>query len=203
MTGATQDRPARTRTARAQGGGLTVAGRAALLAALVGLAGVFVTVVAGGFGVLAVGAVLGYFILALGLFNGHGPMTSIGLAVVALTAGVAVDDRAGGVVAVVGLVALGVAASAALVAADASWWLRRDAQVDLGVAAGLLRTLGPAWLAGAVLGALAIAVAHQGRISIWLLPAGILAAALLTLVLGVVTRNRHRRIDQVDRRFSR
>jgi hypothetical protein len=183
---------------------MTVAGRAALLSGVIGAAGVFLVVVAAGLGVLLVGVVIGFLGFALGLFHGHGPLTSLGLAVVALTAGVAVDDGAGGLVALIGLVGIGVAASAALVAADASWWLRRDARIDLEVASGLARTLGPAWGVGAVLGAGAILMSRHARITIWLLPAGILATAGLTAVLGLVTRSRHRRPDpQADRRYGR
>lgn len=192
-------------SAKVRGGtGLTVAGRAAWLSGVIGAAGVFVAAVAGGIGVVAVGALFGFGGLVLGLYNGHGPLTSMGLAVVALCAGVAVDDAAHGVLAVAGLVAIGVAASAALVAADASWWLRRDARVDLSVVTGLARVLGPAWLVGAVLGLGAIALSNLAAIGIWLLPAGILATAGLTAVLGVVTRSRHRRPDpQFERRYSR
>lgn len=178
-----------------------LAARAALLAGILAASGVFVAVMTGGLSLLPVGAVAGFVLFGLGLFYGHGPLTAAGLAGVALTAGLAVDRAADGWLSLIAVVAIGLAASATLVAADASWWLRRDPDVDPAVITGLAATMGPVWLAGAVLGATAVGVSHVGRIGIWLLPVALVFVATLTAVMGWATRGRHRRHDpQADRR---
>ncbi len=179
---------------------MSLAVRAAALAGLVAASGLYATILLGGSLALAGVAVAGFLMFGLGAMYGHSGLTVVGLGAVVLGAGLATDRSTGGIIAAV---VIGVAASATLVATDASWWLRRDAHVDPAVISGLAKAFVPVWATGAVLAAAVIRLSGGSSVTIWLLPAGIITAAGLVAIVGWVTLRRHRRHDpQSDRRAS-
>jgi hypothetical protein len=129
---------------------------------------------------------------------GVGILVAGGLCVSAVGSALAVEAPLGGVAA---SLAIGVAATAALVAADGSWWLRRDAKVDRAVFASIARRVVPAWLAGGAMVVAAIRFATGGQWTIWFLPAAIAAAAALTALAGyAIGRGREHRLAAAPRR---
>ncbi len=174
---------------------IDLARRAAVLAIWVAGLGVVAALALAGVSVLVPAALVGAIAFAVGVWYGLGFVTAIGLCAVAVPAAIATPGTLPGHVAVIGM---GVAASLALVVADASWWLRRDPQVDPAVARGLIRTHLPVWAMATLLGAGAVVVGQRGPSSIWLLPAAIVVAALLVGAAAAVTRARHRRHDPLS-----
>ncbi|MEZ5408871.1 MAG: hypothetical protein R2761_12650 [Acidimicrobiales bacterium] len=174
---------------------IDLARRAAVLAIWVAGAGVFAAMALAGLSVLVPVALLGAIAFAVGVWYGLGFLTALGLCAVAVPAAMATPRTVAGYAAVIGM---GVAASLALLAADASWWLRRDPQVDPAVARSLIRTYLPVWAVAALLGAGAMALGHEGPSSIWMLPAAIAVAAGLVGAAAAVTRGRHRRHDPLS-----
>lgn len=174
---------------------IDLARRAAVLAIWVAGVGVFATVALAGVSVLVPVALLGAMAFAVGVWYGLGFVTAVGLCAVAVPAAIAAPRTPAGYAAVI---AMGVAASLALLVADASWWLRRDPQVDPAVARLLIRTYLPVWAVAALLGAGAVALGRKGPSSIWLLPAAIAVAAVLVGAAAAVTRGRHRRHDPLS-----
>jgi len=174
---------------------IDLARRAAVLAIWVAGMGVFAAVALAGVSVLVPVALVGAIAFAVGVWYGLGFLTAVGLCAVAVPAAIATPRTLAGYAIVIGM---GVVGSLALLVADASWWLRRDPQVDPAVVRGLIRTYLPVWAVAALLGAGAVALGRRGPASIWLLPAAIAVAAVLLGVAAAVTRGRHRRHDPLS-----
>lgn len=171
---------------------MTVAQRAAALAVLLAVNGVLVTFLLAGVTLLTALAVIGCALFAGSAYYGFGPGVAVGITLVVLPLVLATDSSPAPVQLLLAAGA-GVGAGAALVMADASWWLRRDPRVDAAVIKGLATTLAPIWFVGAGLGVAAAALTRVDRLTIWLLPVGIVAASALVAAGVWAIRRRHRR----------
>jgi hypothetical protein len=117
----------------------------AALAVLVAAIGVFVTLAMGGPSWLLPLALVGFVAFTVGVLLGHGPLAAAGVTALALATALATDHSLVGFLVVA---ATGLTVSALLVVVDASWWLRREPQVDPAVFVGLASTLAPVWAVG-------------------------------------------------------
>lgn len=161
--------------------------RSAVLACLLGLGVLYAAVLGAGL-VPATGiAASGLVLFGLGVVSGHSGTVVTGLG--ALVFGTALGLGADGTDTRL-LVAIGLAGPLALVLTDGSWWLRRDADVDLEV----FRRLAAAFVPGLVVGAL-IAIALLATLSdtsgsVWLVPVAVLVLAAAVVATGEIARRR-------------
>jgi hypothetical protein len=171
---------------------MNLAARTAALAILMAVIGVFATAALGGVSWLVPVAIVGFVLFGAGVFYGQGLAAAVGLAAVASATAIATGTSLAAAALTAGI---GVAASVTLVVADASWWLRRDPDVDPAVLRSLLGAMVPIWLLGAILGLGAVALASWAQAGLWLLPVALVAASGLVILATWVTRGRHRRHD--------
>jgi hypothetical protein len=142
----------------------------------------------------------GFAVFSIGLPIGAGVLVAAGLATTALSSalatGLATDPMVGSQV--VPLV-IGASAIAALVAADGSWWLRREPQVERAVYTAIGRRWAPAMVGGAAMAVLASGFARSTDWSIWFLPLAVAVAAALTAAVGyAIGRGRGRSRDSAN-----
>jgi hypothetical protein len=159
--------------------------------------------VAGGELSIPVAVALGGFgLFSIGLPSGSGPVVATGLGTTARAT--ARTQPAGTARRGMGSV-IGGTATASLVAADSSWWLRRQPEVDRRVYGTIGRRVVAAWLIGAAMAAAASNLAGAVEWSIWLLPVAVAAAGALVAAAGyAIGRGRGRGpSSEVSRREAR
>jgi len=165
--------------------------QSAVVACLIGLGMLYVAVLQAGLipstGIAASGLVL----LGLGIVSGHSGtvVTGLGALVFGTALGLGTDGAPTSV-----LVAIGIAGPVVLVLTDASWWLRRDAEVDPEVGQRLAGSLVPGLVVGALIGMALLRATADATGPVWLVPIAVAVLAGAIAAAGETVRRRRPRL---------
>ncbi len=164
--------------------------QATVLAMVLGLVPLFIAVNGGGSPATAGLCALGLVMFGLGVITGQAGMVIGGLAPLIFGAALGVSENPSTLTVVVAMAVLGVVGPWCLITADVSWWMRRDAEVELRVFSLLARSTIPASLVGVIVAVGAMVASDRFDRPDWLLPAAVLGAGAAIFLVGETIRRR-------------
>lgn len=164
--------------------------QATVLAMVLGLVPLFIVVTGGGSPATVGLCALGLVMFGLGMIMGQAGMVIGGLAPLLFGAAIGVSENPSTLTVIVAMAVLGVVGPWCLITADVSWWMRRDADVELRVFTLLVRSTVPASLVGVTVAVGALVTSERLDRPDWLVPAAVLGAAAATLIVGETIRRR-------------